>query len=165
MKQASVKSFFTHSNIFHSWFGCVIVILNQQINSKKISLRLTCFSGLRMLLLFGFIDIVSVPFDFWWFLAAAKFSISNLIKLSNWAIEFQSSMFGVLTASLSFRRLGLMSFTTGFGDSLLSTVSFTSIALSWFPFTWWSLSNTSEISFCVIEAAWKDRKKRRKISL
>lgn len=109
-------------------------------------------------LLFGFVDISGVvaPFVFWWFLPAAKFSISNLMNVSNWANEFQSSIFVVSTTLLSFRRLGFM---TGFGDSRLSTVSFISIVL----FTWWSLSNTSEISFCVIEAAWKDKKKWKKI--
>lgn len=114
---------------------------------------LTCFSGFKMLLLLlAFVvdsSLVPLVLCFSAF-AAARFSISNLINFSNCANEFHSSKpFDLLL--IGFRRLGR--WRLPFATEILScdcdalpAVSITAAQLSC-PFTTWSLSNTSEISF------------------
>lgn len=124
---------------------------------------LTCFSGFKMLLLAAVVDtlVAFVLFGVPASVAAlqAKFSISILISLSNWASELHSSTIGIDFAPLfSFRRLGRSAFllVIDCGDSqllllLLQQLSITvvgSITVTLLSSSTWSLSNTSQISFC-----------------
>jgi hypothetical protein len=89
--------------------------------------------------------------------ALAKFSISILISVSNWAngLELQSST--IVVPLFSFRRLGRSAFlllAINCGDSQLLlplqllSITVRSITVTLLSSSTCSLSNTSEISFC-----------------
>lgn len=86
--------------------------------------------------------------------AQAKFSISILISVSNWASgELQSST--IVVPLFSFRRLGRSAFLPiNCGDSQLLlplqllSITVGSITVTLLSSSTCSLSNTSEISFC-----------------
>lgn len=117
---------------------------------------LTCFSGFKMLLLTAVVDtLVALIFMGVSVAAQAKFSISILISVSNWANELQSSTIGV--PLFSFRRLGRSAFpllAINCGDSQLLlplqslAITVGSITVTLLSSSTCSLSNTSEISFC-----------------